>query len=69
HDLELGIDFIFFTGGNLVDGDLTFVDTVAGGTAATDTLITYEVGGVAGSITVIDHDAAAVEAGASIVFG
>ena len=65
HDLELGVDVIFFTGGNVTSVRLE--DTTAGGTAATDTLLTYQVNGVdAGTITIIDHDAAAVDAQAII---
>ena len=65
HDLELGVDVIFFTGGNVTSVRLE--DTTAGGTAATDTLLTYQVNGVdAGTITIIDHDAATVEAQAII---
>ena len=68
HDLELGVDLIFFTGGNLVRADVTFADTDADGNGVTDALLTYEVGGVASSVTVIDHDAQAVETQAIIVF-
>ncbi|MEL7088326.1 MAG: di-heme oxidoredictase family protein, partial [Planctomycetota bacterium] len=74
HDLELGVDLIFFTGGNfaaLSELTLTGVDAdddEAGTGVLDDTLISYEVGGVASSITIIDHDVAAVEAGAVFVF-
>ncbi|MFK7943898.1 MAG: calcium-binding protein, partial [Paracoccaceae bacterium] len=65
HDLELGVDVIFFTGGNVAAGDVTFADTDADGNGVTDTVMSY----FSSSITVIDHDAAAVEASAVIIFG
>ena len=63
HDLELGAggDFIFFTGGNVTALRLADASANVGGSAATDTLMTYIVGGVeAGVITIIDHDAQSV---------
>ncbi|MEM1297884.1 MAG: calcium-binding protein [Pseudomonadota bacterium] len=67
HDLELGPGGdVIFIGGGLTAADLTFADADSGGTEAVDTLITYATGG---SIVVIDLDAAAVEAGATILFG
>ncbi|MEM1298576.1 MAG: glycoside hydrolase family 9 protein [Pseudomonadota bacterium] len=69
HDLELDADLIYFTGGNLVRSVVTFEDADADGNGVTDTLMTYDVGGVVSSITIIDHDAATVETQATTVFG
>ncbi|MEM1299579.1 MAG: M10 family metallopeptidase C-terminal domain-containing protein, partial [Pseudomonadota bacterium] len=69
HDFELGADLIFFTGGNVALADVTFTDTDADGNGVTDALLSYETGGVGASITIIDIDAANVEAQASILFG
>ena len=69
HDLELGQggDVIFFTGGNVTAVRFEDLQQNVGGTSATDTLLTYVVNGLdAGTITIIDHDATAVEAGANI---
>ena len=66
HDLELGQggDVIFFTGGNVTAVRFEDLQQNVGGTSATDTLLTYVVNGLdAGTITIIDHDATAVEAG------
>ena len=69
HDLELGLDVIFFTGGNIALEDVTFGDTDADGNGVNDALITYIGGGVTQTITVIDIDAATVETEAIIEFG
>ena len=67
HDLELGVDVISFTGGNVTA--VRYEDVDAGGTAATDTLLTYQVNGIdAGTITIIDIDAATAEAEAIVIF-
>ncbi|MEM1298908.1 MAG: calcium-binding protein [Pseudomonadota bacterium] len=68
HDLELGLDLIFFTGGNLTREDVTFADTDANGDELTDSVLSYETGGVAASITFINIDAATVEAQATVIF-
>ncbi|MEM1300184.1 MAG: cellulose binding domain-containing protein [Pseudomonadota bacterium] len=70
HDLEFGLDQIFFTSGNVNEGNVTISNTDADGNGVTDALLTYEVNGqAAGSVTIIDHDAATLEAQAIIVFG
>ena len=60
HDLELGLDFVFFTRGNIERSDVTFTDTDADGNGVTDALLSYQVGSTASSITIIDHDAQSV---------
>ena len=61
HDLELGVDMIQFTGGNVTAYRLDDID--ANNDGIMDTLMTYEVdGAVTGTITIMNHDAAAIEA-------
>ncbi|MFK7943957.1 MAG: G8 domain-containing protein, partial [Paracoccaceae bacterium] len=66
HDLELGLDAVFISKGVLTE--LVFTETDADGNGVSDTLVTMLGGGGDQSITIIDLDAATVEAQANISF-